>query len=134
MSTFAQSGPWCKTETRSFPPFEPPDPPPVFIEKEEKLWRLALDSAATPHEADACGIQLIRSLRKRGVDAEQILKNHIRATLAARELMAARGYVLSFGQYRGKSVGECPSDYLRWVLANCDNITPNLRRAIRIVL
>jgi uncharacterized protein (DUF3820 family) len=97
---------------------------------------LALSARSRSHagEADTCGIQLIRSLRKRGVDAEQILKNHIKAVWAARDLMAARGYILPFGQYRGKCVGEAPSDYLRWVLRKCDNISPNLRRAIKLVL
>jgi hypothetical protein len=47
MNTFTQNGGWCNNETRCFPPFDPTDAPPLFIEKEEKLWRLALDPAAT---------------------------------------------------------------------------------------
>jgi hypothetical protein len=38
---------------------------------------------------------------------------------------------ITFGKYQGHRVQDIPSDYLQWVLANCTNINPRLRGAIR---
>ena len=66
--------------------------------------------------------------------AEQIIQSFATATQAARDLSAARGYVITFGKYRGRSVGEVPPGYLRWALKTCDNMPHNLRRAMQIML
>jgi uncharacterized protein (DUF3820 family) len=109
-------------------------PEVAFTAVEQKLLRLACDRAATEHEADVCGIKLVRSWRRRGVDAERIIGQFCVATQMSRDLMAARGYVVNFGKYRGRTVGECPPNYLRWALRECDNLSFNLRRAMRLVL
>jgi hypothetical protein len=57
-----------------------------------------------------------------------------RSTFAARELAAARGYVIDFGKFSGKSVGELPDWYLRWLATGCNHASFNLRKAARIVL
>ena len=106
----------------------------VFTVTEQKLLRLGLDRAATENEADVCGGKLIRSLRRRGLTAEDLLRRSAPAIFAARELSAARGYVIGFGRYRGKSIGEIPMSYLRWALKNCRNMPHNLRRSMQIVL
>jgi uncharacterized protein (DUF3820 family) len=36
------------------------------------------------------------------------------STWATRELMAARGRVMTFGKFEGRTVGEIPGWYLRW--------------------
>jgi hypothetical protein len=100
----------------------------------QKLIRLGLDSVAQPGEVDNCAVKLFASLRRRGTTAEQIIAGSCQATQRARELSAARGYVVTFGKYKGKSVGEVPISYLRWLLVNCTNAPYNLRRAISIVL
>jgi uncharacterized protein (DUF3820 family) len=109
------------------------DGEPVFTPVEEKLVRLGLDPTAHEGESDVCAIKLFQSLRRRGTTAEQIIGAYTRATWAARELSAARGYMVSFGKYRGRSVGELPPDYIRWALAKCNNMPFNLRRAMQIV-
>ena len=38
--------------------------------------------------------------------------------------------IMPFGKHRGKPIQNVPGDYLRWVLKNCSNATPQLRRAI----
>jgi uncharacterized protein (DUF3820 family) len=48
--------------------------------------------------------------------------------------MSARGRVMTFGRYRGRTVGECPPNYLKWALKTCDNLPHNVRRAMEIVL
>jgi uncharacterized protein (DUF3820 family) len=68
------------------------------------------------------------------VNAEQIIASFAQSTWATRELMAARGYVVDFGKYRGRTVGEVPPHYLRWALAKHDNLSFNLRRAMQLVL
>jgi uncharacterized protein (DUF3820 family) len=107
---------------------------PVFTAVAEKFIGLGLDPAAQQGESDVCAIKLFRSLRRRDVSAERIIRSFAQATHAARELSAARGYMMPFGKYRGKTVGEVPPRYLRWVLENCSNAPFNLRRAMQIVL
>ena len=107
---------------------------PVFTPTEQKLIRLGLDPAAHPGEVDACAVKLFGSLRRRGTRAEQIIQSFATATQAARDLSAARGRVMTFGKYRGRSVGEVPPGYLRWALKTCDNMPHNLRRAMQIML
>ena len=112
----------------------PDDLSPPFTATEEKLIRLGLDPAAQPGEADACGVQLVRSFRKRGLTAEQLMASCARAIWAARELSAARGRVMSFGKYKNRTVGECPLSYLRWALTKCKDMPYNLRRARQLVI
>jgi uncharacterized protein (DUF3820 family) len=122
MTTFFENGFSRKSELMS------------LTEVEEKLFRLACDPAATENEADVCGIKLVRSLRKRKASAETLIAGMTQSTWAMRDLDAARGYVVNFGRYKGRTVGECPPDYLRWALRECGNLNFNLRRAIRLVL
>jgi uncharacterized protein (DUF3820 family) len=106
----------------------------MFTNVEEKIIRLALDPAATEGESDVCGIKLIRSLRKRGSTADEVIQPSVQSTWALRELSAARGRVMTFGKHRGKTIGEIPGHYLVWALKNVDDMPFNLRRAITIVL
>jgi len=105
-----------------------------FTDVEQKLIRLGLDKAAHQGEIDNCGAMLMRSLRKRGVRADQIVRSMTVSTWATRELMAARGYVVDFGRFEGRTVGEVPTWYLRWALKTCDDMSFNLRRAMQIIL
>jgi hypothetical protein len=41
---------------------------------------------------------------------------------------------MPFGRHKGKFLDEIPASYLRWVLRECDNITPGLRRAIEAAI
>jgi hypothetical protein len=112
------------------------DPPAAveFTKVEQKLLWLGLDPAASEGEVDVAGGKLLRSFRKRGLTAEAIIAASAQAMWKARVLDSARGYVLTFGRYKGKAVGAVPISYLRWVLANCTKAPHNLRRAIAIVL
>jgi hypothetical protein len=91
-------------------------------------------SAAHQGESDNCAVMLFRSLRKRGVNADQIISGFCQSTQSARDLMAARGYVVQGGKFQGKTVGELPMWYLRWAIKSRRDISFNLRRAIRLVL
>ena len=75
----------------------------VFTPVEQKLIRLGLNPAAQPGEIDVCAIKLIASLRRRGATAEQLVASFTQATWRARELSAVSGYVIQFGEYKGKS-------------------------------
>jgi hypothetical protein len=133
VTKFDQNRSGCNFEIRSQPTGAPVTAS-GYTPVEEKILRLALDPAAFPGEVDSCGIRLIRSLRRRGVTADQLLQPTAQPSWAARELDAARGYCINFGRFRGRSVGEIPGWYLEWALKNCRNMTPNLRRAMQIVL
>ena len=108
--------------------------PPLFTAIEQKLIKLGLDPAAYQGESDACAVKLFRSLRKRGATAEQVIRSFVESSWADKELVAARGYIVNFGCFKGRTVGEVPSDYLSWALKTCDNMSFNLRRAMLIVL
>jgi hypothetical protein len=41
---------------------------------------------------------------------------------------------MPWGKFEGEYLDDIPASYLRWVLDNCRNITPALRRAIRETL
>lgn len=41
---------------------------------------------------------------------------------------------MPFGKYKGKELGDIPVDYLEWVLANCNRISPRLKRAIQAAI
>jgi hypothetical protein len=41
---------------------------------------------------------------------------------------------MPFGRHAGTPVNQIPTSYLRWMLANCDNLEPWLRQAARLVL
>jgi hypothetical protein len=75
-----------------------PDGGPVFTETEQKLISLELDPAACQGEVDNCATKLFGSLRRRGTRAEQIIRAYAHATQVARDLSAARGYVVRFWQ------------------------------------
>jgi uncharacterized protein (DUF3820 family) len=105
-----------------------------FTDVEQKLIRLGLDKAAYQGESDACAIKLFRALRKRNATADQIIRAFVTSTWEARELAAARGRVMTFGKHQGRTIGELPPSYLRWVLEKCKNAPFNLRRAILLVL
>jgi hypothetical protein len=107
---------------------------PVFTPTEQKLIKLGLNSAAHPGEVDNAGAMLFRSLRQRGVSAEQMIASYAQQTSAMRQLEAARGRVVDFGKFRGKTVGEVPGWYLRWALKNCRDMSYNLRRAMTLML
>jgi uncharacterized protein (DUF3820 family) len=112
---------------------ETPDAP-TFTATEQKLLTLSLDPAAHEDEIDNAAVMLLRSWRRRGVSAEAIIAGMTQATWLARELSAARGRVMDFGKYKGKTVGEVPPDYLRWALRECSNLSFNLRKAMKLVL
>jgi uncharacterized protein (DUF3820 family) len=107
---------------------------PVFTDVEQKLLTLGLNSAAHQGEVDNAAVMLVRSWRQRGVSAEQVVAAFAQRTFALRQLEAARGYLVNFGKYKGRSVGELPPNYIRWALEECDNLSFNLRRAMEIVL
>jgi len=131
MNIFSHFGRGFKFEIRSLPSDLPA---PIFDEKGEKFLRLALDRSAFENEGDIAAVQLVRNLRRRQISAEAILKAFVQSTWAARDLMSARGRVLSFGKFRGRTLGEVPRHYLEWLVTGCTNCPFNLRRAAKILL
>jgi uncharacterized protein (DUF3820 family) len=106
----------------------------TFTQTEQKLIRLGLDAAAQPGEIDVSAIKLFASLRRRGTTADEVIAANAQALWRRRQLDAARSYILRFGKYQGRAVGEVPEGYLRWVLRRCRNAFPNLKLAIEVVL
>jgi hypothetical protein len=42
--------------------------------------------------------------------------------------------ILTFGKFKGKRLDQVPTDYLRWMLQNCGNISPAMRDEIKFLL
>jgi hypothetical protein len=95
---------------------------------EMKLLCLALDKGAYPSEADNAATMLVRKLRKRNASAEELTGQN------ADDMILYGKMKMPFGQYKNEMLMNIPTDYLAWVLANCQNITPSLRNAIEKVI
>jgi uncharacterized protein (DUF3820 family) len=94
---------------------------------ERKLIILALDRAASAHEAEIAAAKFIKSLRTRGVSGYEFPD----LLLAdRRQNNLARGAtIITFGRYRGESISDVPESYLRWVITNVKT-EPRLVRLI----
>ena len=100
-------------------------------DKEFKLFALALDRAAAPGEVDTAAKMLIKSLRQRYVKIDDLIELPNQNCGIVQPQNCAR---MTFGKYKGESLTDIPANYLVWALANCDNMTPNLRYEINKVL
>jgi uncharacterized protein (DUF3820 family) len=106
----------------------------VFTPVETKLIALGLIHASSENETNICGGKLLQSLRKRGISAEQFARAVSQTTWEAKELADARGYIVTFGCHKGRTVGELPRSYIIWALKDCRDMPYNVRRAMEIVL
>jgi hypothetical protein len=104
---------------------------------EMKLLTLALDKGAYNGEAENATIMLIRKLRNRNVNADELFRqtssayNSTRAEYSNRNTVTEYGdTVMTFGKYKSKPIKEIPINYLTWAYNNCRNMKENLRYAI----
>ena len=96
---------------------------------EIKLLTLALDKGAYAAEAESAAVMLIRKLRARNATVDEFKDQQYPAAISSSA--ETYGYVrMPFGKYKGLPLADIPTDYLVWVLENCDNVTFNLRTAI----
>ena len=107
---------------------------PGFTPVEAKLLRLLLCPAAQPGEVDSAGRALISNWRRRGLLAETLLEPHTALQLTSRSIFSPADVLMPFGKCRGLPLRKIKTSYLRWVLENCDDLQPELDRAIRAVL
>jgi hypothetical protein len=105
---------------------------PSFTEVEAKLLRLTLCPSAHAGEVASAGRALIASWRKRGLMAETLLVPH--SVLKRPPQPSFGDFIMPFGKCRGWPLRKIKPRYLRWILENCDNLQPELERAIRAVL
>jgi hypothetical protein len=88
----------------------------VLGDLERKLLRLALDKGAAIGEIRNSAVKLIESWRSRGICVEDFEEN---GTL----LIDSYGsQIVGFGKYACERIGDCPSDYLGWMVD-----TPGIR-------
>jgi hypothetical protein len=106
-----------------------------FTDKETKLALLALDPAASEGEIQNCSIALIRSLRRRYRDGHALLRDIAQQSASPPAAVTVHNpYAnvrMPFGKHRGKRLRDISADYLLWTLANCHNLDPHLRTAIK---
>jgi hypothetical protein len=107
---------------------------PGFTEVEAKLLRLALDRAARGGEIQTSAIKLIESWRRRGLSAETLLALSDAQHPSSRSTFSPADVLMPFGKCRGFPLRKIKASYLRWVLENCEDLQPELERAIRAVL
>ena len=103
----------------------------------EKLLRLALDSAASEHEADTAASMLIRHLRASRMTYEDFIVHLGAPAPKTKRAPVKPDVVMPFGKYKGESIGWLLANnpnYLWWVLDNCDKAPPSLRSAIESIL
>lgn len=90
---------------------------------EMKLLRLALDKRAYDGEAENAAVLLIRKLRSRNVEADELF---------SQTALSEYGYtVMTFGKYQDQMLKDIPISYLSWALGNCCNMNSTLRFAIQ---
>jgi hypothetical protein len=104
---------------------------------EMKLLRLALDKGAYEGEAENAAVMLIRKLRNRNVNADELFKqtssayNSTRAEYSNRNTVTEYGNaIMTFGKHINKPIKEIPINYLTWAYNNCRNMEDSLRYAI----
>jgi hypothetical protein len=87
---------------------------------ERKLVLLALDQAAPAGEIASAGACLIKQLRKRFPDGYALLSE----LEGSHESEASKygSVIMVFGKYKGRRLAQIPSDYLCWILDNCDHL------------
>jgi hypothetical protein len=107
---------------------------PSLTEVEAKLLRLALDRAARGGEIETSAIKLIESWRRRGLLAETLLAPSAAQHPPSRSAFSPGDVLMPFGKCRGLPLRRVKTHYLRWVLENCEDLQPELERAIRAVL
>jgi hypothetical protein len=105
-----------------------------FTDVEAKLLRLALCPAAGVGEIDSASRALIASWRKRGLIAETLLAPSAALGRSAHRTFSPGDVLMPFGKCRGLPLRKIKTSYLRWVLENCEDLQPELERAIRAVL
>ena len=114
------------------------DPLVAFTEVEAKLLRLALCDAAGTGEIDGAARALIASWRKRGLLAHELLDAVSAEPVVVERwrtpAFSAGDFVMPFGKCRGIPLRSIKRAYLHWVLSNCEDIQPELKRAINAVL
>ena len=99
---------------------------------EMKLLRLALDKAAYDGEAENAAVMLVRKLRERSADADELF-GHAYAGIpepSPPKQANIGSEKMTFGKYKGEKIKDVPVSYLFWVMQNCTNINPKLKSAI----
>src|SRR6478736_2479209 len=100
----------------------------AFTPVEQCLIRLALDPAAAPGEIENSGAKLMLLLRRRGIEAEEVLQYSIQSSDP--QAFKFGEILMPFGKNRGLRLREIDPGYLRWVHENCQDNHEDLCRAI----
>ena len=100
---------------------------------EMKLLRLALDKGAYDGEADNAGVMLVRKLRERNANVDDLFVIHP-PPHKDNDVSVYGQQRMTFGKYENEILADIPMSYLIWVLTRCRNISPNLRKAIEKVV
>jgi exodeoxyribonuclease X-like protein len=100
----------------------------AFTEREQKLWRLAMDKSASPGEVRNAAVALISSLRERGVSAYDSKEtgNFNGAKPPARPIDNWPGsIIMPWGKHKGKPLAEIDPSYFKWCIENIEYTNRN---------
>lgn len=86
----------------------------MFTDREVKLWRLALNAAASTGEVDTAAAMLIRSMRERNVTPEQLFAAPARAGQEEPSQPDWGATEMRFGKYKGRPIRAIDPAYLFW--------------------
>jgi hypothetical protein len=97
-----------------------------FTEREQKLFRLALDRSASKGEIANAALALINSLRERGVsayDKKEADSFKVGKPSPPRHDPVANwpgSILMPWGKYKGRPLAEIDPSYFRWCIENIE--------------
>lgn len=96
----------------------------MITEKAFKVLRLALSPSAADGEWNAAAIAVVGLWRKDGLTEEDLFP----PDRPAPEPVGVE--VMPFGKFKGWNLHAVPLDYLKWLIANAENMSQDLRNRV----
>lgn len=94
----------------------------MITDKARKVLALALDTSAPEGEWQSAATVFFGLLRKEGVTVETIMQ-----TVPDPESKPEGCEIMTFGKFKGRNIRSVPLEYLRYAIANFQNLSQEVR-------